>query len=72
MRLNSTGKLMKNNTVTIKQECLDPNNQNQTSVEINIDSIESDVLRRILDEIKNENSSTVYNYDRIHNRHNRS
>ena len=72
MKLNSIGKLMKNNTVTIKQECFDPNNQNQTSVEINIDSIESDVLRRILDEIKNENSSTVYNYDRIHNRHNRS
>ena len=39
--------------------------------EISIDPINSPVLARIIEEVKNESESSVRSYDRVHNRHNR-
>ncbi len=44
---------------------------NEQLVEIDIDAIDSPVLSRLIEEVRNESESTVYNYDRVHNRHNR-
>lgn len=40
-------------------------------VNILTDEIDSPVLARLIEEIKNQSESTVHNYDRVHNRHNR-
>ncbi len=50
---------------------LDTSNINDELIEISIDKIESPVLLRLIDEVKNDSESTVYSYDRVHNRHNR-
>ncbi|MDP1558648.1 MAG: YhhA family cyclophane-containing RiPP [Nitrosomonas sp.] len=44
---------------------------NEQLVEIVIDEIDSPALSRLIEEVRNDSESTVYNYDRVHNRHNR-
>ncbi|WP_371113165.1 YhhA family cyclophane-containing RiPP [Nitrosomonas oligotropha] len=44
---------------------------NEQLVEIDIDEIDSPVLSRLIEEVRNDSESTIYNYDRVHNRHNR-
>lgn len=34
-------------------------------------NVSSPTLARLIDEVKNDNQSTLYAYDRVHNRHNR-
>jgi hypothetical protein len=41
------------------------------SNDVQIDSITSPTLARLIEEVKNDNQSTLYAYDRVHNRHNR-
>lgn len=40
-------------------------------VNVMTDEVESPVLARLIEEIRNQSESTVRNYDRVHNRHNR-
>jgi len=40
-------------------------------IDLSIDPMSSPVLARLIEEVKNESESTVYSYDRAHNRHNR-
>lgn len=40
-------------------------------VNVTTNEIESPVLARLIEEIKNQSESTIHNYDRVHNRHNR-
>lgn len=50
---------------------LDTSLPNEQLIEIKINEIDSPVLSRLIEEVKNDSESTVYNYDRVHNRHNR-
>lgn len=36
-----------------------------------IANVSSPTLARLIDEVKNDNQSTLHAYDRVHNRHNR-
>jgi hypothetical protein len=40
--------------------------------EIEVSEISSPVLARLIEEVRNEESSTINPYNRFHNRHNRS
>jgi len=40
-------------------------------IHIDSDLTRNPVLARLIEEIKSQNESTVHNYDRVHNRHNR-
>ena len=40
-------------------------------MEVDISKISSAVLARLIEEVRNEKSSTTHVYDRVHNRHNR-
>ncbi len=42
------------------------------NLDVDISKIESSVLRRLIEEARNETPSTIRAFDRIHNRHNRS
>ena len=44
---------------------------NEQVVEILNDEFESPVISRLIEEVRNESESTIHNYDRAHNRHNR-
>ena len=44
---------------------------NDQLVEIDINAIDSPVLSRLIEEVRNDSESTVHSYDRVHNRHNR-
>ncbi|WP_411182368.1 YhhA family cyclophane-containing RiPP [Nitrosomonas sp. Is37] len=50
---------------------LDTSIPSEQLVEIDIGEIDSPVLSRLIEEVRNYSESTVYNYDRTHNRHNR-
>lgn len=50
---------------------LDTSLPNEQHVEIKINEIDSPVLSRLIEEVRNDSESTVYSYDRVHNRHNR-
>lgn len=50
---------------------LDTSIPNEQILEIKIDEIESPVLSRLIEEVRNDSESTVHSYDRVHNRHNR-
>lgn len=50
---------------------LDDSLPNEQLAEIDINKIGSPVLSRLIEEVRNDSESTVYNYDRVHNRHNR-
>lgn len=39
--------------------------------ELSVSTISSPTLARLVEEIKNDNQSTIHAYDRVHNRHNR-
>lgn len=39
--------------------------------EVLIANVSSPTLARLIDEVKNDNQSTLHAYDRVHNRHNR-
>ena len=39
---------------------------------VQLDTVESPTLRRLIEEVRNEKSTDIHAYDRIHNRHNRS
>lgn len=41
------------------------------SVEIDVSSLSSVTLARLVDEVRNEEPMAVHSYDRTHNRHNR-
>lgn len=41
------------------------------SSELIMSNFNSPTLARLIDEVKNHNQSTLYAYDRVHNRHNR-
>lgn len=48
--------------------------QQQTRVntlDVDITQVESSVLSRLVEEVKNDEPSTVRAFDRVHNRHNR-
>lgn len=47
-----------------QQKCL-------TNLDVDIIQIESSVLSRLVEEVKNNEPSTVRAFDRVHNRHNR-
>ena len=38
---------------------------------LDINDLESPVLSRLVEEVRNDSESTVHSYDRAHNRHNR-
>jgi hypothetical protein len=40
-------------------------------LDLNVSELDSAVLSRLVEEVINEDESTVRNYDRAHNRHNR-
>ena len=40
-------------------------------LEVDTSKISSAVLARLIEEVRNEKSSTTHVYDRVHNRHNR-
>lgn len=42
-----------------------------TPTELSMSNILSPTLARLIDEIKNDNQSTIHAYNRVHNRHNR-
>lgn len=39
--------------------------------ELFMNNVTSPTLERLIEEVKNDNKSTVHAYDRVHNRHNR-
>jgi glutamate racemase len=39
--------------------------------DVQVASVASPTLARLIEEVKNDNQSTLYAYDRVHNRHNR-
>ncbi|WP_421743940.1 YhhA family cyclophane-containing RiPP [Candidatus Methylobacter oryzae] len=39
--------------------------------DVQVVSVTSPTLARLIEEVKNDNQSTLYAYDRVHNRHNR-
>ncbi len=39
--------------------------------ELFVSNVTSPTLARLIDEVKNDNPSTLHAYDRVHNRHNR-
>jgi hypothetical protein len=39
--------------------------------DVQVVSVASPTLARLIEEVKNDNQSTLYAYDRVHNRHNR-
>ena len=41
------------------------------SLDVDVTKIESSVLSRLVEEVKNNEPSTVRAFDRVHNRHNR-
>lgn len=41
------------------------------SSDMQVASVASPTLARLIEEVKNDNQSTLYAYDRVHNRHNR-
>jgi hypothetical protein len=41
------------------------------STDVQVASIASPTLARLIEEVKNDNQSPLYAYDRVHNRHNR-
>ena len=43
----------------------------EDALTVKVESLESPVLLRLIEEIKNHTDSTTHNYDRVHNRHNR-
>lgn len=47
------------------------NSRSDEFINVLTDEVESPVLARLIEEIKNQSESTVHNYDRVHNRHNR-
>lgn len=57
------------NTLTIAEEL--PKTENDLS-EIDVCQIPSPVLARLIEEVRNEESSIPNAYNRYHNRHNRS
>lgn len=58
-------------TQSNQQLYLDTPNRDEELLQINIDTLDSPVISRLIEEIRNDNESTVYSYDRVHNRHNR-
>lgn len=42
------------------------------TVNVQLDTMNSPTLRRLIEEVKHEKQTDIYAYDRIHNRHNRS
>ena len=44
--------------------------RNQT-LEVNTSKLSSVALVRLIEEVRNEQPSTMHTYDRVHNRHNR-
>ena len=45
--------------------------QERSSAEIDVKSVPSAVLARLIDEVRNEQTDSTHAYDRAHNRHNR-
>lgn len=45
--------------------------QHSIPADVQVVSITSPTLARLIDEVKNDNQSTLHAYDRVHNRHNR-
>jgi hypothetical protein len=43
----------------------------QESVEVDVSSLSSVALARLVDEVRNDQPTATYSYDRTHNRHNR-
>ena len=43
----------------------------QNAIDVDVSSISSPALARIVEEVRNEEASTSRSYDRTHNRHNR-
>ena len=43
-----------------------------TNVELDANEVSNIVLRRLIEEVKNEKENNVTAYNRLHNRHNRS
>jgi hypothetical protein len=41
-------------------------------LEVDLDTIPNAVLRRLIEEVRNEDIETIQGYNRTHNRHNRS
>jgi len=41
------------------------------STDVLVTSVDSPTLARLIEEVKNDNQSTLHAYDRVHNRHNR-
>jgi len=42
------------------------------NLDVDISKIKSPVLMRLVEEVRNNQSSTIRAFDRVHNRHNRS
>lgn len=42
------------------------------AITIQLNTVTSPTLRRLIEEVKHEKQTDLYAYDRIHNRHNRS
>ena len=51
-------------TPTQQQTCL-------ANLDVDITQVESSVLSRLVEEVRNDEPSTVRAFDRVHNRHNR-
>lgn len=58
-------------TQSNQQLYIDTSTHGEELLQINIDTLDSPVISRLIEEIRNDNESTVYSYDRVHNRHNR-
>ena len=50
----------------------EPQKPSATLDELDVSSISSPVLARLIEEVRNEEICTVHAYNRMHNRHNRS
>lgn len=65
---------MLNGAIAMHEKCVE-NQENANSkivaTEEFMTNVASPTLARLIEEVKNDNQSTLHAYDRVHNRHNR-
>jgi hypothetical protein len=55
----------------INQSIKENNINKSIATELFMTDVASPTLARLIEEVKNDNQSTLHAYDRVHNRHNR-